>query len=213
MTIGVAISTHRRPAVLAKALAGWAAADMPNILVVTHDIAGDGVAATKNRGIAALMDAGVEHLFLADDDVWPLRAKWWQPYTHSTQPHLMHCWGQSRFFGNNPDLGVTQWSWPRGVLLYARRKVIQTVGGMRPEFGQWGGEHAEWSRRIHNAGFTAFPFQDATAARYGVWHCEDYKRTTPSSVPARVRDNVDNTRRRHALYDLYRDSTDFVPYL
>lgn len=208
--IGVAVSTHRRPAVLAKALAGWASAKVPHLIVVTHDADGAGVAVTKNRGIATLMDAGVDHLFLADDDVWPIRNGWWKPYVRSPQPHLMHCWGRSRYITETD--GLTLWTWPRGILLYATRDVIARVGGMRPEFGRWGGEHAEWSRRIHNAGFTRAPFQDAAAARHGVWHCEDYGRSTPSSVPNHVRNSEANTRRRHALYDTYRDNADFVPY-
>lgn len=208
--IGVAISTHRRPAVLAKALAGWASAEIPDLLVVTHDVNGDGVAATKNRGLTALMEAGCTELFLADDDVWPIRSHWWAPYVRSPEQHLCHCWGRSRYV--REEDGITVWSWPRGVLLYATREVIDAVGGMRTEFGRWGGEHAEWSRRIHNAGFTRHPFQDATAAQHGVWHCLDYTRTTPSSVPSSVRDGEANTRRRHALYDTYRHSTDYVPY-
>ena len=210
MVIGVAISTHRRPAILAQALAGWAHAGIPHILCVNHDTRGDGVAATKNRGIAALMDAGCTHLFLADDDVWPISPTWAEPYISSPQPHLMHCWGKSRFLLNENE--TTVWSWPRGVLLYTRREVINTIGGMRPEFGRWGGEHAEWSRRIHNAGFTSNPFQDAAAARHGIWHCEDYTRATPSSVPAAVRNAETNTRHRHSLYRKYRGSTDFVDY-
>lgn len=203
--IGVAISTHRRPHILAEALRHWAK-HMPDILVVTHDTAGDGVATTKNRGIAALMDTGCEHLFLADDDVWPVAPQWWQPYVSDPQPHLMHCWGRRRLITD--DGHYTVWSWPRGVILYTERRVIDKVGGMRPEFGRWGGEHAEWSKRIHNTGLTTHRFADLTACRRGVWHCEDYKRSTPSSVSQDVRDQST----RHELYRRFAGSTDFVDY-
>src|SRR5438046_2414173 len=117
MTIGVAISTHKRPATLARALQNWARV-MPDILVVTHDIDGQGVAATKNRGIAALMDAGCDHLFLADDDLWPATTPshspdWATPYITDDEPHLMHCWGKSRLVDD--DGHHTIWSWPRGA--------------------------------------------------------------------------------------------------
>lgn len=181
---------------------------MPDVLVVTHDVAGEGVAATKNRGIAALMDAGVDHLFLADDDVWPVTRNWWKPYVDSDQPHLMHCWGKSRFVAD--DGQHTQWSWPRGVLLYAERHVVNVVGGMRVEFGRWGGEHVEWSRRIHSCGFTRWKFADVAAARRGVWHAEDYERSVPSTVGAK--DRAASADHRHALYDLFRGSTDFVEF-
>lgn len=206
--IGVAISTHARPTVLAKALAGWTVG-MPDVLVVTHDLSGDGVAVTKNRGIAALMDAGCEHLFLADDDMWPLRPDWWKPYVASPEPHLMHCWGKSRFIAE--DNQHTVWNWPRGVLLYAERRVIDRVGGMRVEFGRWGGEHAEWSKRIHAAGLTTHPFMDVTRARTKrLWHCEDYTRRTPSTIGEA--EKINGAARRKELYDRFRGSTDYVDY-
>ena len=205
--IGVAISTHRRPEVLSQALAHWAMA-MPDLLVVTHDVDGDGVAATKNRGITALMDAGCEHLFLADDDCWPVVANWAEHYVTDSEPHLMHCWGKSRFL--RQDDTHSYWDWPRGVLLYVERRVVEAVGGMRLEFGRWGGEHREWSRRIHQAGFTEHPYTDVTVARRGYWHCTDYTRSVPSSVSHKLR--MEHADRRHELYQRFRGSTEFVPY-
>lgn len=211
--IGVAISTHRRPQILAQALTGWAQhLARASILVVNHDINGDGVAATKNAGLAALMDAGCAHLFLADDDIWPITPGWSEPYVTNSQPHLMHCWGRARFVCADKETGTTVWTWPRGVLLYTERRVIEKVGGMRTEFGRWGGEHAEWAQRIYNAGFTRAPFADAVAARTGVWHAEDVTRATPSSVPKSVRDDPVRVAKRHALYRRYRDSTEYVEF-
>jgi len=209
MTIGVAITTHRRPQVRAKTLHGWAQAlDGVATLVVVHDEDGRGVAWAKNRSIELLIDAGVEHLFLADDDVHPITPGWWRPYVASPHPHLMHCWGRSRLL--REEDGHTLWSWPRGSLLYAHRSVIDRVGGMRTEF-RHAGEHVEWSRRIHNAGLTPWPFMDAAAARRGIWHCEDYTRSTPSSLPG-DRYSPEETARRHQLYEQFRGSTDFVDY-
>lgn len=205
--IGVAISTHARPDTLSKALRAWAL-HMPDVLVVTHDVDGQGVATTKNRGIAALMDSGCDHLFLADDDVWPVTSDWDRPYVTDPQPHLMHCWGKSRLLAD--DGHYTTWSHPRGVLLYAERHVIDRVGGMRMDFGRWGGEHVEWSRRIHNAGMTRTRYADLTEARSGIWHCEDYTRTTPSTVSTAER--LALAPRRHELYERYRGSAEFVDY-
>jgi hypothetical protein len=205
--IGVAISTHQRPGVLARALQGWAAA-MPDVLVVNHDVGGDGVAATKNRGLAALMDAGCEHLFLADDDVWPVNAAWAEPYVSDTEPHLMHCWGKSRLIAD--DGHYTTWKHPRGVLLYVERRVVAAVGGMRLDFGRWGGEHVDWSRRIHAAGLTRHRYADLTAARAGIWHAEDYTRAVPSTVGEAERAAL--APRRHELHRLFDGATDFVDY-
>lgn len=205
--IGVAISTHARPQVLARALSHWALA-MPDILIVNHDINADGVAATKNRGITALMQAGCHHLFLADDDIWPITTDWADPYVNDPEPHLMHCWGNGRFISD--DGHYTHWKWPRGALLYVERRVIDTIGGMRTEFGRWGGEHVEWTRRIHKTGFTKHPYTDLTATRRGTWHAEDYKRRIPSTVSPQERRAL--TPHRHELYARYRGSADYVDY-
>lgn len=207
MTVGVAISTHRRPKVLAESLRHWAKF-MPDVLVVNHDVKGKGVAATKNTGIAALMDAGCKHLFLCDDDVWPVSPDWPVEYIKDAEPHLMHCWGKSRLVSD--DGHYTVWNWPRGVMLYVERRVVERVGGMRVEF-QNAGEHAEWSRRIHACGYTRHPFADLSAARHGVWHALDYTRTTPSSLP-KSRYSPEARAERHALYEKYRGTTDFVEY-
>lgn len=207
MSTGVAISTHSRPDVLAKALAGWARF-MPDILIVNHDVNGEGVAATKNRGIAALMDAGCEHLLLCDDDVWPISNRWHE-YTQDPALHLMHCWGRTRLISD--DGHYTTWTHPRGVMLYAHRSVIDTIGGMRLDFGpRGGGEHVEWSRRIHAAGLTTHRYQDLTAARHGIWHCEDYTRATPSTIGSA---QLEATKQhRYTVYNKHRNSTDYVDY-
>ena len=76
--IGLAISTHRRPDVLAKSLSEWAK-HMPDVLVVNHDRDGEGVAATKNAGIRALMDAGCDNEEIL-------------AHCRSAGPHVRGCW-------------------------------------------------------------------------------------------------------------------------
>lgn len=208
MKIGVAITTHRRPEVLAQSLGGWARhLDHVDELVVIHDKVGDGVAVSKNRCIAALMDLDCDHQFYADDDIHPISPNWAQPYIESGEPHLMYCWGANRFL--YAERSLTVWSWPRGVLLYVQRHIIDKVGGMRTVF-RHAGEHAEWSRRIHAAGFTRHEFQDVAGADQ-IWHAEDVARTVPSSLP-RSRYSPQARKQRQALYRKYRGTTDFVDY-
>lgn len=210
MTVGLAITTHQRPGILSKALANWAKVlDGVDMVVVIHDLHGEGVAKSKNRCIAALMDAGIEHHFYADDDVWAITPNWWKLYTEDPEPHLMHCWGKSRLVSD--DGHYTTWTHPRGVMLYTHRSVIDKVGGMRLDFGpNGGGEHVEWSRRIHNAGFTTHRYQDLTAARHGIWHCEDYTRATPSTIGSQQLEAT--AQHRHEVYAKYRGNTDWVDY-
>lgn len=208
--VGVAISTHKRPEILRKALKHWAMC-MPDVLVVNHDVNGDGVAVTKNRGLAMLMDAGCEHLFLADDDIWPVvRPDWAKPYCEDPQPHLMHIWGRRTHRFIRDDGHYSYWNWPKGPLLYVERRVVERVGGMRLDFGRWGGEHREWSRRIFDCGFTTHPYTDLSVAHGGYWYCADYAHDVPSTVGAAERERLRPL--RHALYEKYRGSTDFVEY-
>lgn len=153
-----------------------------------------GVAASKNTGLELLMDQPlVKHLFLCDDDTWPLSRDALDLHIDMGIGHSMVCWGQHRNPAPSPG-GYAGWSWPRGVLLYTRRDVVEEVGGMIEEFGPGGHEHVEWSRRIHQAGFT--PTLYPTPLRYtdhhamgaaGFWHAEDMPRAREPFGNYRIR--------------------------
>lgn len=139
-----------------------------------------GVAVNKNTGIEYLMDAGVESLFLSDDDTYPLSREALDLHTEQG-PHSMVCWGRHR--QGYRTVAYSSWKWPRGVMLYLHRSVVEKVGGMREEFGPGGHEHVEFSRRVHNAGLTPTPFiapaEYAHANWMGArdyWHAEDMPR-------------------------------------
>lgn len=144
-----------------------------------------GVATNKNTGIEWLMDAGVTHLFLSDDDTWPLHEDALALHSDAGPHHSMVCWGQPRL--DFVEGNTAAWTWPRGVMLYTHRSVVEAVGGMEEAFGPGGHEHVEWSQRIHRAGLTSAPFLSpalyarrtsigpATRAA-ALWHCEDMRR-------------------------------------
>lgn len=213
--IGVAVTTRNRRPVFQRNFEKWRRFLPEDSLLVVVDDASDhplidtgdtvengsvyrlishqdrlGVAMAKNAGIAALMDAGCEHLFLADDDVGPRDADWWKPYVASPEPHLSYQW---------PNAGRTKRKWddkchdgmhfqvdfPRGVLLYADRSVIAAVGGMDPAHGVWGGEHVEWQCRIHDAGLTTWKFADVLGSQ-NLWAEPRSGSTFPASKRRRV---------------------------
>ena len=87
--IGVAVTTHNRPEVLASTLshiqrrtpgAVVAVVDdgskvpvtVPDGVVLVRHEKARGIAGAKNACLAALMAEGVDHLFLFDDDAWPV---------------------------------------------------------------------------------------------------------------------------------------------
>lgn len=161
-----------------------------------------GVAVNKNTGIEYLMESGVEHLFLCDDDARPIRRQALDLHVKWRYPHSMVCWGRGRRVPTSTD--YAKWSWPRGVLLYARRGVIDTVGGMDERFGPGGHEHVEWSRRIHQAGLTPSPFLSPLVYARGdargaaaYWACEDMPKPGEwAAETARRRAGITSVRRR-----------------
>ena len=88
--IGIAITTHNRPAVIDKALKQHLKFLPAGALVVVVDDGSQpptmvpagvnlirhdkslGTVAAKNASLTVLMDTGCEHLFLWDDDAWPI---------------------------------------------------------------------------------------------------------------------------------------------
>lgn len=232
--IGVAISTRNRRETLERALYNWklhnpqgigwklivvddasatSVPDMPGVQVI-HNPYRMGVAMTKNRCIEALIDAGCDDMFLADDDVWPIADGWWTPYVNSPEPHLSYQWvGRARRtrWAKEHDDGQ-HWSitFPRGVLLYVHRKAIDAVGGMDPAHGAWGGEHVEWANRINLAGLTSWKFADVCGSDK-LWYSVDKEEgnTINSTLPLSHRQRL--ARSNGVQWDKQRPSL-FVHY-
>jgi len=164
-----------------------------------------GVAMTKNAGIAALIEAGCDDLFLADDDVAPRDADWWKPYLESSQKHLSYQWpNRRRHRGRDCGDGLHfQVDVPRGVLLYVHRSVIDEVGGMDPAHGAWGNEHVEWQRRIHDVGLTEWAYADVLGSER-LWE----EVNTSSTMSNRQRDKV----LTYSAIQAQKPSSRFVPY-
>lgn len=190
-----------------------------------------GVAVNKNTGIEALMTHSsnekypdIEHLFLSDDDTWPLSTGALTEHLLHNDPHTMVCWGRHRMAQVHRG---SVWTWPRGSMLYLRREVIVRMGGMIEAFGAGGHEHVEFSRRIHQAGMTStlYPtpevyFHDRGTGARRFWHAEDMPkygedmgalrarraRLTAVSRPAGYQEHIDKIM---AARD---GDTTFVPY-
>jgi len=175
--IGVGITTHNRADIFAYCHEHWKQ-HLPAgaVLVVVDDASAVpcpdatyrfdvnvGAPTAKNKCLQLLMDAGCEHLFLADDDIHPTSPHWWEPYINSPQPHL--CWARPRrrrLSTTRTVDGHIVTDWPSGAVLYMTRHVVNTVGGYDADtFGAVGFDHANYSDRIHAYGLTAWRFADA----------------------------------------------------
>lgn len=224
MKIGVSIKTRDRRTIFNRTLRHWRRW-MPEggVLVIVDDASENpvpgpdvirnehrlGVAMSANLGIAALLDAGCDHLFLADDDVAPVCGEWWRPYVESPEPHLSYQWlnasrRRNQLLNDRCHDGLHfQVDFPRGVLLYLEPRVIDAVGGMDPAFGAWGGEHVEFQARIHEAGLTTWRYADVLGSGQ-LW----FEPMTSSTFPG--------VRRRRALIcngkQWQKPRPRFVPY-
>jgi hypothetical protein len=208
--IGIAITTHNRADVLARAIAQHQQYLPPGALVVVIEdgsspaaVVPDGVqlirhdkslgiVASKNRSIEALVDAGCEHLFLWDDDAWPIAPGWHLPYVESPEPHLAYT-GQ------------------RGVMLYYHRSAIEKVGGFDPVYGRGMYEHPDLALRIHNAGLTSWAFADVAGSAALIHSMDEHEEVT-RSVPRPDREAL--VKRNVGIFNARRDSgyTGFASY-
>lgn len=168
-----------------------------------------GIARAKNKALELLYDAGCEHFFLFDDDTYPLASNWYQPYIESGEPHLMYIFDT---FANGAHAGdmikyyqddkISAYSHVRGCMLYYRRIVLDTVGGMDISFGKWGHEHGDLSNRIYAAGLTRFRYMDVVNSR-GLFYATDEERpgSIKSTVPGVQR--IDMLRNSQQIYDAH----------
>lgn len=183
-------------------------------LAVVHDDTHMGVAYSKNKCLAYLYDIGCEHIFLFDDDTYPIAEGWWKPYVYSKEPHLMYCFklpseSSSRMKQLGTDGKTVEWSKTRGCMLYIERKVLDIVGGMDTNYGQAFYEHTDWTNRIYNAGLTSKRVMDVVDSDK-LLYCLDQDNKIASSIPDSVKRK--NMRNNRELYLRSKTSKEFIPF-
>lgn len=222
--IGIAITTHQRADVLKRALEQHMKHLPAGALVVVIDdgskpaaVVHDGVqllrhetslgiVASKNASLSALMDAGCEHLFLWDDDAWPIADNWHLPYIHSPEPHLAYQFldlagrnklnDMAELYRDDKHVAYTG---QRGVMLYYHRSAIEKVGGFDPIYGRGMYEHSDLALRVHNAGLTTWAYADVTNSEKLI-HSLDEHEAVERSVPKPDRQALVESDRVNADY-------------
>ncbi|EOT1756523.1 glycosyltransferase family 2 protein [Citrobacter koseri] len=205
--IGIAISTHNRADVFSRALTqhmkflpagalvvvvddgSKPAAVVPAGVQLVRQETSLGIVASKNASLTALMDAGCEHLFLWDDDAWPIADGWHLPYIESPEPHLAYQFLDLAGPRKLNDLAVlysddkhVAYTGQRGVMLYYHRSAIERVGGFDWIYGRGMYEHSDLALRIHNAGLTTWAYADVTGSDKLI-HSLDEHEAVDRSVP------------------------------
>lgn len=220
MKIGVGITTKDRPDLFAQSYKNWLDhipegsklvviddASLVPVLDATHRFDTTvGVAAAKNKAFELLADC--DHIFLSDDDFWPVVDDWWRPYVESGEPHLMYIFEN---FATGVKLNdsvkyyddgkIAAYTHPRGCMMYFRRECLDYVGGMSTEYGRYSYEHPALSNRIYNAGLTRFRFADISNSK-GLFYSADEWQKAPSTCVGRERQQLiaKNRDRYHKEY-------------
>lgn len=210
-SIGIGITTHNRPKTCAATVAKILEHSPNAKIVIVDDASVDdisiqsvevykfktnvGIAKAKNKCIELLSDC--DHIFLFDDDCYPIADDWWQPYVDSSEPHLMYLfehWGSGLPVGDDKvlyeDGKIVAHQHARGCMMYVDKRVLSTVGGMDTRYGKAMNEHLDWSNRIYNAGLTTFRYMDVANSDKLIHSMDQHKE---------VRSSIDQIKRRVGL--------------
>jgi glycosyltransferase involved in cell wall biosynthesis len=175
--IGIGVTVHNRNETAQKTIAAIRkfAPEQPHRIVIVDDASTTpipgatfrfeynvGIARAKNKCIQLLQDC--DELFLFDDDCRPIAKGWETPYQEAPADLISLNWShyQDGTATGNNELnrigGLVYFYRPCGVLLYARRKIWEEIGGMDQAYIRWGYEHVEWARRAWNRGLIPYPY-------------------------------------------------------
>jgi glycosyltransferase involved in cell wall biosynthesis len=173
-----------------------------------------GIARAKNKCLELAEIAGATHIFLFDDDTYPIVDNWHKPYIESSEPHLMYIFKDfiARKLGDTKviytDDKLVAYDHPRGCMLYVHASILPIVGGMDIRYGKWGWEHGDYSNRIFNAGLTSFRFADVHSK--GLFYSGDEHEAVSGSVPQIEKSK--NIRAHKDRYDRSFTSTEYCEY-
>jgi len=180
--ISICITTRNRPEALKKVVEQiekhtdeWYeliivddASDVPYCDATYRFESRSGIPAVKNK---CLELAKYDHIFLFDDDTYPIADEWYLPYINSGKEHL--CFTFLTAFKRKEHFKYHTLG--NGCMLYVTRKCIDTIGGFDWNYGLGKYEHVDFSRRIFNAGLTESIFMDVENS-LNLLYCMDQKR-------------------------------------
>lgn len=193
MKVGIGIASHNRPEVFKKSYEQIRRLAPSGSKIVVVDDGSDipipdatyrfdknaGIARSKNKCLELLQDC--DHIFLFDDDAYPLKKGWERPYIESPEPHLMYIFKDFVNMKLNDsselyrDSKMKAYTHPRGCMLYLSREVLDVVGGMDTRYRRWGYEHVDLSNRIFNAGLTSFRYADVIGSEELIYSADEHQ--------------------------------------
>lgn len=226
MKIGIAITTRNRPEILALCVKEWKRLAPSNATIVVVDDASTspvpnadyrfmhqaGIAAAKNKCIELLLQQGCTHLFLSDDDCWPLHSNWHKPYTSSPFGHLSMTFAKP---GNGVHIlgshdNHTVYNKPCGCMLYVTAAAIKKVGGFDVDYPVWGMEHVDFSQRCVNLGISPYLAMDLPNS-HTMFHSLDFIGGARTTVERGIKSKLIQNNR--LLFEVKKGSKERMPYV
>jgi glutaredoxin-related protein len=228
MRVAICITTKGRDHYLQRALRCHKKflPDGAKIFVVDDLKLNLGIPKAKNKCLELADSWQADHIFLFDDDIWPIKKDWHKPYIESPEAHLSYCWSDIKPgpYGNQhyysvgktlyDDGDLINFSHPRGQMLYIdAKKVLPRVGGFDPVYGQGMVEHVDWSWRIHNAGLSTWKNQDVVGSGELFYSIDENANSEPDFVTTiddhmRTKVDFDNQKILHAKGN----SSEYIEY-
>lgn len=135
----------------------------------------------KNKCLELLDDC--EHIFLFDDDTFPIKDGWEMKYIDSGIKHLNYT------FKYQYELidGVRHLENPNGCMMYIHKSVLDKVGGFDTGFVKYGYWHGAFSNRVYNAGLIPHPFIDIVDSSDYIFCLDQNGKLNKTSTPDRMR--------------------------
>ena len=140
--------------------------DPPVFCVTAYDTDEDrkGVAFRTNEALRVLVNHGCDCFFIFNDDCLIINDGWAEFFIEahkaSGQHHFLFLKEtptiKQQYFEKIAGTGVTIEGFTNcaGCMMFLTKKAIEKVGAFNEEFGLYGFEHAEYSKRVHLAGLT-----------------------------------------------------------
>jgi hypothetical protein len=191
MKIGIAITTvPERWNLLKTALRHHNKYLPPNTYLYVHeDKERMGIARSKNNCIAELMAQGCTHLFLFDDDCYPIKAQWYKLFTDHPSPHATATFDRLSNGVSNGNIkrgtihNYEYFQNPCGIVMYYTKECIELIGGMDIRYSKYGHEHVGHSSRIHNAGLTSHSFLSPVGVMDYIYSLDQHNTTSSTVTP------------------------------
>lgn len=162
-----------------------------------------GIPAVKNK---CLELAKYDHIFLFDDDTYPISDEWYLPYINSGKEHLCYTF----LAKHKVKYGFKYHTLGNGCMIYVTRKCIDAIGGFDWNYGLGKYEHVDFSRRIHNAGLTESVFMDIDNSQE-LLYCMDQKKEVQRSFSREEMRTLLKSGEKH--FQKSRKSKEYISYV